>query len=139
MRRSIIPPLIPAGQGSTRRGCYLAIACFCAASHNVIMIAGDRMGGSYPVSTLASFLILTPTAYALHTRFSFRERFSLGRLLRFASGVAMGLPLSLLVMAFLCTLLKLPVVIAAPIATVALFVWNYASAHLSIVGRFRRN
>jgi putative flippase GtrA len=89
--------------------------------------------------TLASFIILTPTAYALHTRFTFTQRVSMGRLLRFAFGTAIGLPLSLLAMAILCTGLKLPVFVAAPIATVALFVWNYLSTHLSILGRLRRN
>jgi putative flippase GtrA len=123
---------------SAPRGRYLIIACFCAASHNVIMIAGDRAGGSYPVMTLASFLILTPTAYVLHTRYTFAERFSVDRLLRYALGTAVGLPLSLLTMAILCTSLKLPVLIAAPIATVILFVWNFASARFSIVGRLRR-
>ncbi len=122
---------------STKRTRYLVIACFCAASHNVIMIAGDYVGISYAIMTFVSFMLVTPTAYALHTRFTFAERLSAARLLRFVSGTAIGLPLSLLVMAILCTLLKLPVIIAAPIATVVLFGWNYASAHLSILGRFR--
>jgi putative flippase GtrA len=133
-QRALVPRLLFA-----RRGRYLIIACLCAALHNAIMIAGDRSGVGYPVMTLASFLILTPTAYALHTRFTFAEQFSVKRLLRFASGTAVGLPLSLLAMGILCTLLKLPVLVATPIATVALFVWNYASTHMSILGRPRRN
>lgn len=117
---------------------YLAIAGFCAAAHNAIMIAGDHIGVGYLPMTFVSFACVTPVAYALHSRFTFAERISTTRLLRFTLGTAVGLPLSLLVMAILCTVLKLPVVVAAPIATVALFVWNYASAHLAILGRLRR-
>jgi putative flippase GtrA len=124
---------------STKRGRYLLVACLCAGAHNLIMIAGDRAGGNYAVMTLVSFLIVTPTAYALHSHFTFNAPRSLRALVRFASGTAMALPLSLLAMIVLCSVLTLPVVIAAPISTVLLFLWNYISAHLSIVGGFRRH
>ncbi len=121
----------------TKRLRYVGIAAFCAAAHNGIMIGGDLAGIGYPVMTLVSFLLLTPTAYALHARLTFAEPLSLPRLMLFASGMAIGLPLSLCIMAILCSALRLPVIVAAPIATVILFLWNYASAHLSILGRLR--
>jgi putative flippase GtrA len=83
-------------------------------------------------------LIVTLLGYLLHSRFTFREQLLRG-FLRFASGVAAGLPLSLLSMAILCTGLGLPVVIAAPVATITLFLWNYASAHWTILDRWRLN
>jgi putative flippase GtrA len=103
------------------------------------MIAGDRAGGGYLMLTLISFLVVTPIAYALHSRVTFKEPLSLRSLFRFALGVSVGLPLSLGIMAVLCSLLKLPVVVAAPMATVLLFLWNYMSAHISILGRKRRS
>jgi putative flippase GtrA len=114
---------------------YMVIACFCAVSNNIIMIAGDCAGADYPIMTLVSFMILTPVAYALHTFFTFTKQFSAISLLRFSSATALGLPLSLFSMAIWCTLLKLPVFIAAPITTAVLFFWNYASARVSILGR----
>lgn len=122
---------------STKRGRYLLVACLCAAAHNLIMIGGDLVGGGFAAMTLVSFLLVTPTAYALHSRFTFGEHLSVSGLLRFVSGTAMALPLSLLAMTLLCAVLKLPVIVAAPIATIALFLWNYASAHLAILRRLR--
>lgn len=122
---------------SAKRLRYLGIGAFCAVVNNILLIGGDMAGIGYPVMTLVSFLLLTPTAYVLHARLTFAEPLSLARLLLFASGTAIGLPLSLLVMAILCSGLMLPVLVAAPITTVLLFLWNYASAHLSILGRLR--
>lgn len=73
----------------------------------------------------------------MHSSFTFRERLSLRGFLRFTSGIAAGFPLLLLSMAILCTGLGLPVVIAAPIATIILSLWNYASAHWAILDRWR--
>lgn len=116
---------------------YLATAVICAAAHNSVMIGGDLAGGHYFGLSFLSFALVTPLGYWLHSRFTFGERLSLRNFLRFASGVAAGFPISLLVMAILCTGLSQPVIVAAPIATVVLFVWNYATAHLAILGRLR--
>ncbi|MDR3530342.1 MAG: GtrA family protein [Rhodopila sp.] len=113
------------------------VGAICAVAHNVVMILGDWGGGHYvPVSVL-SFGVVTPLGYLLHAKFTFMERLSLAGLLRFTSGVAAGFPLSLLVMATLCTGLGMPVLFAAPIATITLFLWNYASAHWAILGRWK--
>lgn len=124
---------------ATHQGRYLAIGCICALANNIIMVAGDRARQNYLTMALVSFVIVTPLAYALHTRFTFVSPFSVGRLLRYASGAALAFPMFLALMAIFCSLMKLPVVIAVPMTTVLLFVWNYISAHLAIVGRLRRH
>jgi putative flippase GtrA len=123
--------------GRTAR--YTIVGAICALAHNAVMILGDLAGGHYVPMTVLSFGIVTPLGYLLHSRFTFRERLSLRGFLRFASGVAAGFPLSLLSMAILCTGLGLPVVIAAPIATITLFLWNYASVHWAILDHWRLN
>jgi putative flippase GtrA len=123
---------------STKQGRYLLIGCFCAATHNLMLIGGDLAGVGYVAMTLASFAVLTPTAYALHARFTFGERCTGGGLLRYAGGAAIGIPLSLVLMALLCSVLRLPVAVATPVTTVLLFLWNYATAHLAVLGRLRR-
>lgn len=100
------------------------------------MIGGDMAGGHYLALSLLSFAIVTPLGYVLHARFTFRKILSASAFLRFAAGVAVGFPLSVLVMAALCTGLDLPVIVAAPVATIILFAWNYASAHLAILRGF---
>lgn len=123
--------------GRTAR--YTMVGAICALVYNAVMILGDLAGGHYVPMTVLSFGTVTPLGYLLHSRFTFRERLSLRGFLRFASGVAAGFPLSLLSMAILCAGLGLPVVIAAPIATITLLLWNYASAHWAILDRWRLN
>jgi putative flippase GtrA len=120
---------------AARTARYAIVGAICALTYNAVMILGDLAGGHYGPMTILSFGIVTPLGYLMHSSFTFKERPSLRGFLRFASGVAAGFPLSLLSMAILCTGLGLPVVIAAPIATITLFLWNYASAHWAIFGR----
>lgn len=116
---------------------YVVVGAICAAMHNFIMIGGDWLGAHYLPMSFVSFALVTPVGYWLHSDFTFGGKLSFRNFLRFAAGVAAGFPLSLLVMAILCTGLGLPVIIAAPVATAVLFVWNYASAHWAILGRLR--
>jgi putative flippase GtrA len=118
---------------------YLTVGALCAVTHNVIMIGSDFAGVHYLPATLLSFAVVTPLGYFLHCRFTFREAHSLEGFLRFMVGIAVGYPLSLALMMLFCSGLGLPVLIAAPLATVALFVFNYLSAHWAIVRRFRQN
>jgi hypothetical protein len=106
----------------------------CAAASNAVMICGDLIGGHYIPIMLLSFLVVAPLGYWLHSTYTFSEPRSLKGLLRFIAGGAVGIPLSLLTVAILCTGLGLRLAVAAPIATVVLFLWNYGSAHWAIIG-----
>jgi putative flippase GtrA len=116
---------------------YLTVGVLCALIHNLIMIGSDFAGLHYLPATLISFAVVTPLGYYLHCRFTFREAHSLDGFLRFMSGVAVGYPLSLGLMVLFCSGLALPVIIAAPLATAVLFVFNYVSAHWAIMRRWR--
>lgn len=116
---------------------YLSVGVVCAITHNLIMIGANLAGLHYFPSTLLSFAVVTPLGYSLHCRFTFRKAYSLDGFLRFMSGIAVGYPLSLGLMVLFCSGLALPVFVAAPLATIALFVFNYVSAHWAIVRRWR--
>ena len=116
---------------------YIVVGAICALVHNVVMIVGDFLGFHYLPMNFVSFGIVTLLGYLLHSGFTFRGQPSIAAFLCFAAGLAVGFPISLLVMAILCTGLGIPVILAAPIATVVLFVWNYASAHWAILGTVR--
>jgi putative flippase GtrA len=115
---------------------YTVIGAICAVANNAVMILGGWAGGHYVPLSLLSFGIVTPFGYFLHARFTFKARLTLRDFFRFASGVVAGFPLYFLVMATLCSGLKLPVAIAAPITTITLYIWNYASAHWALRRRF---
>ena len=116
---------------------YITVGAVCALTHNVIMIGSDFFGLHYFPATLLSFAVVTPLGYYLHCRFTFRKAQSLDGFLRFMSGIAVGYPLSLALMVLFCSVMGLPVIIAAPLATLALFAFNYVSAHWAIVRRWR--
>jgi putative flippase GtrA len=117
-----------------RSGRYLAVSVICALTNNAVLILGDLAGGHYVPLTFACFAITTPLGYILHARFTFRDSYSWRAFARFASGAATGFPISFVAIAILCSGFGLPVMIAAPVATIALFLWNYACAHWAIRG-----
>jgi putative flippase GtrA len=122
---------------SWRPGRYVVIGAVCAAVHNVIMIGGDWAGVNYVPMNFASFAVVAPLGYLLHASFTFGTDFSWRGLLRFTSGLAAGFPISLLLMAIFCTGFGWPVIVATPLTTIILFVWNYTSAHWAILGRLK--
>lgn len=99
------------------------------------MIAADQVGVHYLLGTVISFLAVTPIGYALHSRFTFAEPLRFEALARFVGGVAMAYPISVAMMIVLCSGLGFSVAIATPIATVALFFWNFIAAHWAILPR----
>ena len=127
------------GQIATFVRRYATVGAACALVHNLVMIGSDLAGVHYLPATLLSFVVVTPLGYALHCRYTFRRGHSTARLLRFLSGVAVGYPISLALMVLFCSGLGLPVAVAAPLATAALFVFNYVAAHWAIVHRLRPN
>jgi putative flippase GtrA len=120
-----------------RGGRYLTVGALFAVAHNVIMIGADFAGIHYVLSMIISFLVLVPMAYALHSRYTFRQAYSLAGFLRYAGGMIAAYPLSLGLMVLFCTGLDWPVLVAAPLTTVLLIVYNYASAHWAIIRRWR--
>ena len=114
---------------------YTLIGAFCAAFNNTVIILGSWAGHNYvPLSCLA-FVIVTPIGYLLHTRFTFGVRRSWHDFVRFAWGGATGFPVYFLVMAGFCSGLHAPVAVATPVATVTLYIWNYALAHWALRSR----
>jgi putative flippase GtrA len=116
---------------------YVVVGGICAVAQNAVMIAGDALGGHFAAVMLLSFVLVTPFAYWLHTAFTFDETRELRSFVRFAAGVATGVPLALLVTGVLCSGLQVPMVVAAPITTIVLFFWNYCSAHWAILKGWR--
>ena len=114
---------------------YTVMGAICAATHNTLMILGGWAGLSYVPMSLLSFLVVTPLGYSLHARFTFGASFSMYDFCRFSGGVAAGFPLYFVVMAFLCSGIRLNIVLASPMTTIVLYVWNYASARWAMRGR----
>ena len=120
-----------------RGGRYTIVGAACALANNVITIGGDLLGLHYFPATLISLALVTPLGYELHSRFTFAARRSWQAFVRFTAGIAVAYPISLAMMVVLCSGLRMPVYIAMPIVTAALFVWNFLAAHWAILPRLR--
>lgn len=119
---------------------YLVIGLVCAGIHNLLMLATTMAGIHYLPALVVSFLVLAPTAYGLHSRYTFERALGWDRFARFAGGLLVGFPINLVLMVVLVSGLDLPVPTATLIATVILFAWNYLSARWAILlHRERRN
>lgn len=111
---------------------YTLVGAICAATYNAIMIVGSRAGGDYVSLSFLAYLVVTPIGYLLHARLTFGVRLAWRDFARFALGIAAGFPVYFVVMAVLCSGLHLPVSVAAPTATVVMYLWNYASSHWAL-------
>lgn len=116
---------------------YTLIGALCAVSNYIIMLAVDAAGGHYLVGTLVAFAIVTPVAYLLHSRFTFAEPFSFRAFSRFVAGGASTYPIAAGTLIILCSGLHFSVAVAAPVAAVFMFGWNFAAAHWSIMPSMR--
>ena len=116
---------------------YILVGATCAALYNAVMILGEWAGLGYVTSSILSLVVVIPTGYLLHAGFTFGRDRSWSAFFRFAGSILAGFPISLLTVALLSGGAGLPMTIVAPIATLVLFVWNYATAHWAILGRFR--
>jgi putative flippase GtrA len=114
---------------------YVLVGALCAGLYNVIMIAGDRLGVHYVVSSLMAFVVNVLVGYGLHCRFTFSEPMSLGGLARNTGAMLLNLPLSIAGVWLFHGALKLPMWIASPLVTGFLFAWNYVATHWAVVTR----
>jgi len=112
---------------------FLAGGGACALLHNIIMIGTSARGMPYPPALVLSFLLTTPIGYLIHSAYTFEQVCSWQRLRRFMAGAVSGFVISAALMALLCSGLGMRVAIATPIATLLLFVWNFALARWAIL------
>ena len=113
---------------------YPAVAGFCALLHNVVIIGLDRVGVHYTIASVVSFFLVAATGFLLHCAITFRTRATLRSFIRYLGAMAFNLPLSVVALFLFHDVARLPMLIASPLATVALFVVNYFLSAWAIVG-----
>lgn len=131
-----MPPLLSLRSTLDREPArYVGVGAACAVLNNVLLILGDHAGLGYPGLIVLLGLGSGTIAYLLHARITFAARFSRGGYVRYMTGVLLAVPVAFACLAFFKSLLALPMWAAAPAATVAMFVFNYASARVAILRR----
>lgn len=112
---------------------YVLVGLFCAGLHNVVMIGLDMARIHYTVALVVSLAVTGLAGYLLHSLYTFERDLAGARLMRFVSGLLAGFVINLLLMFALCDGLGVPVPIATPIATIALFLFNFVAARWAIL------
>lgn len=111
---------------------YLVIGVTCAVLNNVILISGDFAGLHYAASVFLTFLFVLPASYLAHAYWTFDVALSWPALGRYV----LGSLASLAVASFLIWLMRgvfgLPMVVTAPLATIAMTIYNYLMARWAI-------
>ena len=113
---------------------YLGVGLACAVVNNVLLISLSAAGVGVMA---ASLLALGPTlliGYGLHVAVTFEAKSSSAAFLRYSAGIIAGYPVWLGTLFLLCDMLKLSVVVAGPLGTLLMFLWNYALTHWAFLG-----
>lgn len=105
----------------------------CAGLNNAVLIGADLVHIHYAVGMVISLLLVTPIGYLHQTIVTFGQPPSWRRYGVFFVGTVSAFPLMLGLMALFCSGFNLPVFVAAPLATIALLIWNYCWARRSIL------
>jgi putative flippase GtrA len=104
---------------------FVVVGGLCAVLTNVAVIGLVRYGfGSVTASVIAFGPILL-LGYGLHSLFTFSTRPTRLAFGRYTLAMLSNFPLWALLLYLSCDVLKIPVAVAAPAATVLICVWNY--------------
>ena len=107
---------------------FTVVGALCALLANVAIILLVRAGLGTVAASVLAFVPVLLVGYALHAAFTFRSQPSPISLGRYTLAMAANFPITIGALYVLCDLLKVPVTIAAPAATLAIFLWNYLSS-----------
>jgi putative flippase GtrA len=114
---------------------YLCIGAVSAFAINIIIISGDFLGIHYGISLVLAFVLSTSFAYFAHADVTFRAAKSLAGFVRYLTTNLFGLGLTAVLLASLHDGLSVPILIASPVTTVMMIVYNFLSARWAIENR----
>lgn len=112
---------------------YLIVVTICALVNNVLLIALVKLGFHYFTSIWLAYIPMVLFGYCLHVSVTFETRPTLAALARYGLAMLANYPLWIGSLFVLCDLLKMPILIAAPIGTVITFFGNYVATHWAIL------
>lgn len=112
---------------------FAIVGFVCAATHNAILLGADLWHVHYALSCAMSYVVVVVLGFALHVRYTFQRPPIAASFWRYALSMAANYPITLALLFLMCDIISWPVAIAAPTATVLLFVWNFLASRWAIV------
>lgn len=114
-------------------GRFFVVSIACALLHNALMVAGDLLGWHYAATSVVSFAIVAVFGYRLHSAWTFPGAGrGVAAFARYAVSMSLNLPGFILAMYVAVDLAGLPVIMAAPLATVLLWIVNFAATRWAL-------
>lgn len=107
---------------------YTCVAIFCTLLHNAILIGMDSLGANVFWCQVASATVLLPVGFWLQSSVAFRCERSWTGFLRYSGALITNFPVALILLWLTRDVLLLPMWGAGPIASAALFFWNYLTS-----------
>ncbi len=118
--------------GEARR--YLLVGGLCALASNIILIGGDAVSLHYGYSIALVFVTVLPASYLAHACWTFDAELSWTGFGQFILGSLSSFFAAGVLVAALRGGLMLPMIIAAPITTVAMTIYNFVMAKWAVSG-----
>ncbi len=105
--------------------------------HNAVMIAGYYLYPSITLWLALSFITVTPTAYFLHSRYTFSTVPDRKSFAKYILAMTASIPMAFVTIWFWHDQLHLPMAFAAPLASVCTLVMNFVLSRWAIFTRPR--
>lgn len=112
---------------------YVLVALFCVLLNNAFLIGLDMLGIHYVLSVIASALLLIPLSYWLHLHFTYRVEGGQRSFWRYAGVQIVNTPAALLLFFLIHDLAGLPMMAAAPLITLLMFLYNFLGSFWAIL------
>lgn len=107
---------------------FVIVGAFCAVLSNAAVISLVRYGFGTVSASLLAFWPVLLAGYTLHTVFTFGTTPARLTFARYALATAANFPIWIVALYLLVDVLRIPIGIAAPVATALIFLWSYAAA-----------
>jgi len=108
---------------------YVFVGLGCAAINNALFIGLDAAKIHYGIAVILSAMIMIPLSYWLQLNLTFSAKGDWRAFRRYASILILNPPLSWLLLFLIHDRGHVPMIVAAPILTIIMFLWNFAASH----------
>lgn len=112
---------------------YACVGLGCAVTNNLLLIGMDAAKIHYAIAVIVSALIMIPLSYYLQLHVTFSVEPEWGAFVRYASALLLNPPISWFLLFLIHDHGGLPMIWAAPIITLIMFIWNFAASNWAIV------
>ena len=121
--------------GGSVGGRYLIVGAVCAALNNILLIGADWVGLHYSAAIALTIAITLPIAYFSHALWTFSSQISIQSFARFVAGSFSSVVVAAALVAGLRGWIGMPMLFAAPIATILMVLYNFVMTRWAVSNR----